>query len=89
MALLVQRGDSLELGSILINFQISITIWNVTEGAKKKKKKLHDRDQFSSKLSPKLNVSSHLVLFSSFGVERNLKVNALVKSEISKIFYAV
>ena len=38
MALLVQRGDSLELGSILINFQISITIWNVTVGAKKKKK---------------------------------------------------
>lgn len=36
MALLVQRGDSLELGSILINCQISITIWNVTEEAKKK-----------------------------------------------------
>lgn len=34
MALLVQRGDSLGLGSILINFQISITIWNATEGVK-------------------------------------------------------
>lgn len=33
MALLVQRRDSLGLG--LINFKISITIWNVTEGVKK------------------------------------------------------
>lgn len=83
MALLVQRGDSLGLGSILINFQISITIWNVTEGVKK---------NFVTGTNLAANSLQHYVcqtIWSCcrlFGVERNLKVNTLVKSEISKRF---
>lgn len=87
MALLVQRGDSLGLGSTLINFQISITIWNLTERVKKK---LHDRDQFSSKLSPKLKcVKPSGPAFVLFGVERNLKVNALVKRNIKTFLSSI
>ena len=70
MALLVQRGYSLELGSILINFQICTTIWNLTERVRKTSWPGPIQQQTLSETKMCLN---YLVLLSSFWGGKELK----------------